>query len=385
MAHVEKRQQKRTDGRKGRTVYRVRYIDPSGAERSRTFSTRGAADAYLATVETSKLTGEYHDPQLGRETLAEFFEGRWRPYAEKTLRPSTLGLTDLHWRKYVEPAFGKRRLSSITPLDVKWFVSKMLKEKSIYTAETAFRVLRRLLNAAAEDGLIARSPAERVRPPRRPSRPLRYLNADEVAKLVRELPARWRAFVLVAAYGGLRFGELTALALEHVDFLRRTVRVEEAIVEVGGQLHHGPTKSGHGRAVTLPAFVVEAISEHIRLWPPSDDGPIFTDDAGGPVRRSNWYKRVWWPALKRVGLKRLRFHDLRHTSAALAIAAGAHPKTIQTRLGHHSAAFTLDVYGGLFDGLDAELAQKLDEHGRMETDKSDHRDPLRRRGQMGKS
>jgi integrase len=77
--------------------------------------------------------------------------------------------------------------------------------------------------------------------------------------------------------------------------------------------------------------------------------------------RNHFYKGVWWPAVERSGIGHLRFHDLRHTSAALAIAAGAYPKTIQMRLGHHSAAFTLDVYGGLFEGLDEGLAEKLGE------------------------
>ena len=104
---------------------------------------------------------------------------------------------------------------------------------------------------------------------------------------------------------------------------------------------------------------MEALSEHLRRWPPTANGLVFHNQDGGPIRRSNFY-RVWSKALEASGLEDLDFKSLRHTSAALAIAAGAHPKAIQERLGHHSAAFTLDRYGHLFDALDQELADQLE-------------------------
>lgn len=364
MAAVEKRKRKGRDG-KTRTVYRVRYRDPAGRAHSKSFPTRPEADAYATTVEAQKLRGEYHDPSLGREKVGDFYERRWLQNAPQRLRPSTLNLVTGHWAKYVEPVFGKRRLNTITPYDVRAFVEAVHAQTgSPYQAETSLRLIRSILRAAVDDGLLARSPAADLDPPKRPPSKRRFLSDDEVDALVTEIPDRWKAFVLVAAYGGLRFGELCGLRLEHVNFLRRVVRVEDTIVEAGGKLHAGPTKSGAGRSVALPSFVVESLSEHVRRWPPGRDGLIFADSNGGPIWRSHFYKRVWWPAIRDARIGRLRFHDLRHTSAALAIAEGAHPKTIQMRLGHHSAAFTLDTYGGLFQGLDEELADKLDERRR---------------------
>lgn len=350
MAHIEKR---------GRGRWRARYREPSGRERSRTFSHKVEAEAFIASVEVDKLRGVYHDPTRGRETLEQVRQ-RWRIAADGRLRPSTLGLMDLHWRVHVEPRLGHRSVNMLSRLDVQELVSGMLGSgRSVYTAETALRLLRRLLAAAVDDGLLVRSPADGVRAPRRPHRPIQYLDAEQVSQIAESVPDGWRAFILVAAYGGLRFGELTALRLRHIDFIRRTVRVEDSLVEVGGQLHAGSTKNGRGRAVTLPAFVIEAVAEHVRVHPPGDSGFVFSGPDGNPIRRSNWYKSVWWPTVRKLGLP-VKFHALRHTSAALAIAAGAHPKTIQTRLGHHSAAFTLDVYGALFEGLDGELANRLD-------------------------
>lgn len=364
MAKVSKRVRDSRSGKPGRTEWLVRWVDPNGKQKTKSFRMRGEANTFRATVENQKLRGEYRDPRLGREKVGAFYERRWLPAAQLRMSPSTLGFMESHWRNYVEPEFADRRLSSVTSFDIRSFVDAMAVQTSTYQAESSLRLIRSILRAAVDDGLLARSPTEGVNAPRRPPRKVRYLSEDEIALLVTAHPERWRVFILVAAYGGLRFGEIVGLRLERVDFLRRKVRVEGAIVEAGGKLYQRPTKSGKDRTVTLPAFVIEALAEHMRRWPPEKDGLIFTDEGGGPVWRSNFYKRAWWPALKDADIGRLRFHDLRHTSAALAIAAGAHPKTIQMRLGHHSAAFTLDVYGGLFESLDEELAEKLDEKGR---------------------
>jgi len=362
MATVRKRRSKDRKG-KPKIAYQVRWIDPAGNRKARTFGIRAQAEAFANTVEMQKIKGDYRDPNLGKkERLGNFYDKRWLAFAEQRLSPTTLRLMKDHWRLYVKPAFAKRTLASLTKLDIQTFVESVAKEASAYQAESALRLLRSILTAAVDDGLLARSIALDVKAPKRPSRKVRFLSAEQVAKLVAATPERWRALVLVAAYGGLRFSEINGLRLHCVDFLRRKILVEEAIVEAAGKLYVRPPKSGRSRTVSMPVFVMDALAMHIERWPPGRDGLVFADDTGEPLPRSGFYKNVWWPSLKRAGIGHLRFHDLRHTSAALAIAAGAHPKTIQMRLGHHSAAFTLDVYGGLFEGLDEDLADRFDEN-----------------------
>lgn len=162
----------------------------------------------------------------------------------------------------------------------------------------------------------------------------------------------------------MRFGELVALTLPRIDFLRSRLTVVESIVEVGGHLHRGPTKTGPARVVTLPRFVTEDVAEHVKNHPPGEDGLVFTAPEGGPIRRSIWRVRVWVDATNEARVHPLRIHDLRHTAAALAIKAGAHPKAIADRLGHASITTTLNTYGHLFPALDEELAERLDAIGR---------------------
>jgi len=112
-------------------------------------------------------------------------------------------------------------------------------------------------------------------------------------------------------------------------------------------------------AVSIPRSLSELLEEHLRTYP-STVGLVFSAPAGGPLRRSLFYRRHFTPVVRSVGLEPFRFHDLRHTAVALAIAHGAHPKAIQERLGHSSIRTTMDRYGHLLPTLDEELQKGLD-------------------------
>ncbi len=109
----------------------------------------------------------------------------------------------------------------------------------------------------------------------------------------------------------------------------------------------------------MPSFVVEELAQHLSVHA-DETGLIFSAPAGGPIRRTNFRRRIWLPAVKvSVGGPRT-FHDLRRTHAALLIAQGEHPKVIQERLGHASIKTTLDTYGHLFEGLDEAATDRLE-------------------------
>ena len=175
-------------------------------------------------------------------------------------------------------------------------------------------------------------------------------------------PHDWRPMVLLAGYCGMRFSEIAGLRVRNVDLLRRQVRVSETAVEVNGETHFGPPKSrAAARAIAMPKFVAAALETYLATCGAGPDDLVFRTPSGQPVGRSNWRNRVWTHAVEKAGLSYLRFHDLRHTHAALLIAQGEHPKVIQTRLGHSSISVTLDTYGHLFDGMDEAAAMRLDD------------------------
>ena len=120
----------------------------------------------------------------------------------------------------------------------------------------------------------------------------------------------------------------------------------------------GPPKTAKSRrTVHVPSLVTDALA---RACEASEHGElIFTADRGGPIRRTNWTRRVWRPAVHAAELEPLRFHDLRHSHVALLMDQGEHPRGIADRLGHSGVRTVLDVSGGLFPGADADIADRL--------------------------
>jgi integrase len=193
-----------------------------------------------------------------------------------------------------------------------------------------------------------------------------------IAALADAIPLRFHALVLVAAYTGLRWGELAGLRVKRVDLLHGRITVAEQLLEVRGRLAFGPTKTGAGlRTVTLPTVAAEALAEHLgRYAEGGPDGLVFQAERGGPIRRSNFTRRVWIPATRAAGVEGLRFHDLRHTAATLAVAAGASTRELMVRMGHSSSAAALR-YQHVMAGRDAAIAAALDELVRAASTKSE--------------
>jgi integrase len=217
------------------------------------------------------------------------------------------------------------------------------------------------MSAAVDAGLIATSPCARVPLPRVERRDTNFLNPGQVADLADAVDARYRAMILLGAYGGLRSGELFGLRRDRVDRLRGRIEVSEITVEVKGKITFGPPKTRAGRRVVpVPGFVGAAVSTHLSSRPPGGDELVFAAPEGGPVRLSLWRRRFWAPAVRRAGLEPLRVHDLRHSAVALWIAAGATPTEIAARAGHASVVTVLDRYGHLLPGSDQRVTEALE-------------------------
>jgi integrase len=233
---------------------------------------------------------------------------------------------------------------------------------SASTVRAATTLLGGILEAATLDRVIPFNPARGVKLPRLDYREQRYLQPDEIEHLASTIAQRFRAMVILAAYTGLRWGECAGLAVPAVNLLGRSLVVTTTANEVRGKVVFGPPKTKRSvRRIALPLFVCEELSVHIAQFGLSENGLIFSDSVGHALRRSNWRQRVWQPAVVASVGEPMRFHDLRHSHAALLIKQGEHPRLIQERLGHASSRTTLDLYGHVFDGLDESAADRLDE------------------------
>ncbi|HVM34539.1 MAG TPA: tyrosine-type recombinase/integrase [Actinomycetota bacterium] len=345
------------EGRKQK--YEARYLDPAGKLRSKSFARKSDAKAFLAAIETDKRRGNFVDPAHGRipfeRWALECFEGRLH------LRASTRARDESQLRTHILPAFASHPIGAITKLGVQSFV-RSLSEKGLAprTVRECYHILGGILAQAADAKLIGDSPCHRISLPRIERHEQRYLTPDEIERLAAAIWEPFGALVYSSAYLGCRWGELVGLKRENLDLLRRKALIVGTLEEVGGRLAYiEETKTDAGRrTLSIPASLVEILAEHLARAPQSEY--VFPGANGGPLRRSNFRKRHWRLAVERAGLAPLRFHDLRHTCAALLIAQGAHVKEIQMRLGHASVTTTLDVYGHLFPSMDAALTDRLD-------------------------
>ncbi|MGH2773091.1 MAG: tyrosine-type recombinase/integrase, partial [Actinomycetota bacterium] len=263
-------------------------------------------------------------------------------------------------RNHVLPVFGRRPLSSISQLDVRQWVAELdAKGLKPATVHKAYQILGKIMSAAVDAEIISKSPCRKVQLPKVDAQEMRFLAPDEVWGLAEAIDPRYRAFVLLAAYSGLRRGEIFGLRPERLDLLRGRVEVAEILVEVRGHQTFGPPKTRAGlRWVPLPRPVCDELGRHLAAYP---GDLVFTSPQGSPMRGSQFRARYWLPAVKRAGLEPLRLHDLRHTAVALWIAAGASVKEIQKRAGHASSSTIIDRYGHVLPSAEEKVNQGLEE------------------------
>lgn len=229
------------------------------------------------------------------------------------------------------------------------------------TTATAYRFLRTVLNTAVRERLILSNPCQIPNAGNVKHRERTPANPLEVQQLAQLMPPEYAAAVTLAAWSGLRYGELFALARRHVDLAAGTVQVERALVCVPGQpVRFGKTKTTKSnRTVHLPAFVLEVLTAHLAEHvPTSPDALVFAMPDGSPVtslRLSFLFRR----ARQVIGREDLTWHDLRHTGATLAYRAGASVPEVQARLGHTTMRAAM-IYAHAADDSDLLIAQRLD-------------------------
>ena len=358
--------------RSGDLRYEVRLRVPDGKERSRTFRTKKEAERYERGQRTAADQGRWIDPRSGRVTLAEWCEEWQRTVVH--LRATTRRIYDANLRNHILPDLGEIELARLTPSALRAWLAELTNKVGSHgrplsagSVSQAYRTLNRVLSAAVDNELLGRNPLGSVKPPRVEAKPMRFLSHEEVARVGTTIDPRYRVLVFVVAYTGLRAGELTALRRKDVDLLHRTITVTEQVHSISGQhVVTSPKSAASRRSVARPTIVVGELEKHLTSYAePGVEGLVFPAPEGGFLRIENFRKRVWNPAVHVAGVAPLRLHDLRHTCASLAIAAGADVKVLQRMLGHASAALTLDRYGHLLPGQAQSVADRLDEMARQ--------------------
>ena len=338
-------------------VWRARHRGPDGRERARHFDRKVDAQRWLDEQTAAIITGQYVDPKAGRVTFRDYAE-QWR--AAQVHRPTTQAYVEGNLRRNVYPVLGDKPLSSVLPSDVQAWVKGMTATLAPSTVGTVHGVVAGIFRAAVRDRRITANPCEGTRLPKVAKARVEPLPVETVRELEAAMPGRYRALVTLAAGTGMRQGECLGLAVDRVDFLRRTLTVDRQLVTVPGRDPYlGPPKTAASvRTIPLPQVVLDALALHLGTFPTDD--LVFTSSTGTPIRRTR-FGEVWRDAVKATGAPQgTGFHALRHFYASLLIRHGESVKTVQVRLGHASAAETLDTYSHLWPDSDDRTRAAVD-------------------------
>jgi integrase len=322
----------------GRQVQRK--IGPAWTERGRPavgYFTKRTAEAWLRDL----LDQARHGTLRGMERTGATFAGaaaEWLRYVEHDRRrkPSTVSGYETIVRAHLLPAFGSMAIESITPATIEAWLAGV--DRASSTRVKALVLLHGIFQRARKVWSLPANPVADVeKPPLRASGEIEVFSPEEVWSLVRAADSEQdAALFLTAAFTGLRMGELLALRWRDVDFAGSAVRVR-ASYYAG---HLTTPKSGKVRAVPLAPDVATALAQLGRRVDWIGDDDLVFAGAGGDHLDGSALRRRYKAALKRAGLRPLRFHDLRHTFGTRMIAK-ADIRRVQEWMGHADIQTTM--------------------------------------------
>ena len=353
---------KRANGR-----WQAYYMGPDQAfhRAPSTFDAKVDAEAWLASERRLMQNDEWSPTKSRRAKVVRSTE-MFGPYAEawleqRELKPRTRALYRRLLDRFILPAFGDVSLRDITPQVVRTWHSGLDSSRPTQRAHT-YSLLRSILSTAVTDEILASNPcrvrgagsAKRVRS-------IEPATLGELEVLLEKIPAPYRALVLIGAWCGLRFGEVSELRRKDVDLKAKTIHVKRGVVRVGKEVTVGKPKNIAGvRDIAVPPHLLPILEQHLKehvalgrealLFPSVKDPDVQV--------HTNTLRRHWLKARLAAGRPDLRVHDLRHTGAVLAAQSGATLAELMARIGHSTPQMALR-YQHVARGRDAEIAARM--------------------------
>ena len=344
-----------------RDLWAAEITMPDGKRRRKYHKTQKVVKDWL--LEQRRLVRDGASIGSGRMTVSEYIDRYMQDVAAHTLRPKTIegynSLIELH----IKPALGSMKLSVLTPAHVQKFYSDQLNLGfSRRTVEFMHAVLHKSLDQAVRWGMVPRNVCDLVDVPQPERRAMNVWSAEQVKAFLDSVRYhRWYPIYVLAITCGFRIGEVLGIHYEDVDLANSSINVRHATQTLVGKgiIITTPKTDKSRRLVTVPATAMQILKDYLD-YTKVNQGLIFTTRSGKPVSSRNLVRHFKLSA-QAAGLPEIRFHDLRHTSATLLLAAGVHPKVVQERLGHSQIGLTLDTYSHVVPSMQVEAAQKMDD------------------------
>lgn len=341
------------------------------------FPTKSAAQDFLNGVLTAMKDGTYVPPT--KTTFGEFLLETWLPAQRQRLRDSTYEDYERRIRQHIVPALGSVPIQDLGAFALDRLYADLLTGGSARggglspkSVRNVHIVIRKALRDAARKQMVTRNVAVDADPPRIPAHGdsnLPTWTPEELRTFLEGVRQHHLApaFVL-AASTGMRRGEVLGLWWEDLDLESRTVTIRRTLLSVAYRITPGEPKTARGRRIiSIDAGTATVLRAHRALQAQqaglvgrrvTPDDFVFGKVDGSPIH-PDLFTKTFDRNVKRLGLRRVRLHDLRHTYATLALRAGIDAKTVSSRLGHATVAFTLDVYTKAVPQLDRNAADQV--------------------------
>jgi integrase len=358
----------RKRGKNWQTIYWM-PPDPITGKRSRKSFTARTKKEVFALRDAFRQRVEHGLDVAGAEsTLGEYFEQWLSEHASRSVSQRTLVVYQQTGRVFVA-TIADVRLENLRAQHIERALRIYLDTgASNRTASKHLTVLKQALKHAVRLQLIPNNPADAIAKPRPEHREMQIADADTRRLLLDGCADEdFRRLIYVAVHTGLRAGELLGLKWSDINWERSTLQVVRARNEFTESGFGEPKTAAGRRSVMLSEEAIQVLRGHRHAqreawiaqgssW--TADALVFSRRDGTPENVRNNAKK-WGALCRKVGIGGLRFHDLRHTSATIALEGGVHPKVVQERLGHSTISITLDTYSHVLPAMQEDAARRI--------------------------
>ena len=311
--------------------------------------------------------------KTGKYTVGAWMDEWFENYAKVKVRPSSHQTYRGYIDNHIKPNIGKIPLEKLTSLELQKLYKKLLNSGRIDRAESKrqakglspktvrniHQIIASAMKLAKEQKIIAADPTEGCALPKPEHREMKTLPVEQLTSFLREAKdSGVFEMYYVELATGLRRGELLGLKWEDLDFEHENLRIKRQIARINGEIVEAPLKTKNAyRTLPLAEDTIAVLKQQKKKVGSSHW--VFPSPTGGPISPDS-VLHMLHRVLKRAGLPRVRFHDLRHTFATLALQNGVDIKTVSGMLGHFSAGFTLDTYAHVTTSAQKEAAKTME-------------------------
>lgn len=271
------------------------------------------------------------------------------------LKGSTYTLYQGYMTSHLIPFFGKSLLEEINPNGIREFMSYLVqKGLSPKTVNNILVCLKGILKYACREGYLKEDPGQFIKRLDLQEKEVDILTTEEIKLFLQHVRPQYYPFFLCAVLTGLRQGELLGLQWQDIDFVSNQIHVRRSYYR--GTFVTPKSKKSR-RAVNIPSILADTLrgltSSYLK------DGQVFCNQDGSPLLYKT-VEREFHRALRLAGLRRVKFHSLRHSYTALLIDQGENLKYVQSQLGHASITTTIDIYGHVMPEVNKEAPKRLE-------------------------